>query len=459
MPLKSKVQRVELRSWHDQVEAKLSSRRLHIISYNVDGTEIERGLTNEIQQAAVQSGRVHTWTFTHPVRGSPDLVLQVPTLANKKPCIMGSDGKHAKKNSRGSATSGARVLPLGRFLVHYGQLARLAQGANSPLLKTDIIGVDKQDDRAAARLFSAAVIKYISSTMPEEIGLATYLFIIGELIDAQQNRNLTHAEWTCMLWRGKFFLEGWRQSVVDHPHYALHTHFITRELYDILSIYINAMLALIVAHRDFFPDCPLLLHLNSTEVCEHYFACGRKVKDQFNVVEWVEMQRKLELLMAGELKNNLNGAQEKASARQHGYHHSYFDSRGLDVVNLTTFPSDTEIEEMIELAHAEAQSLLEILGVKLPVVAVPDVAALAAALAKMSDDPLGPGDAQQTGDQEEVELSDAAKLELLLRMDGEDFNAGRIGSTKDDTPMTNLGIAATAAAIHDSLRMYVASLH
>lgn len=45
MPLKSKVTRHELRVWHNAVEDKLSTRGLHNLSYNVDGTEIERGMS------------------------------------------------------------------------------------------------------------------------------------------------------------------------------------------------------------------------------------------------------------------------------------------------------------------------------------------------------------------------------------------------------------------------------
>ncbi|EIW65082.1 uncharacterized protein TRAVEDRAFT_86465, partial [Trametes versicolor FP-101664 SS1] len=229
----------------------------------------------------------------------------------------------------------------------------------------DIVGVDKQDDRAAARLFSSAVIDYVSRILPDELGLTIYLFIIGEIVDAQQNRALNHSERVKMLWRGRFFLDGWRQYILDHPLYALHTHFLSRELYDILSIFINAMLLLIVTHRDYFPDVPLLHWLNSTETCEHFFGCARKIQKDFNFVEWLLMIPKISILMAGELRNKLKGSQEKAAAVRFGYHHSYFDSRGVDLANLALFPSDDEIEKLIQVAHTEAQSLLAIVGINM----------------------------------------------------------------------------------------------
>jgi hypothetical protein len=41
---------------------------------------------------------------------------------------------------------GTRILALGNYLIHYGQLAAITEGNYSPLLKADIVGVDKQDD-------------------------------------------------------------------------------------------------------------------------------------------------------------------------------------------------------------------------------------------------------------------------------------------------------------------------
>ena len=131
---------------------------------------------HDLHNEAIAAGKVHKWTFQNPVAGSPPIVLQAPVLKNGKPRIVGTDGKHLKKNSRGSATSGARVLVLGQYIVHYGMLAMLAESVNSPLLRSDIIGVDKQDDRACAQLLSSAVIRQISllDDLRSELGLTMH---------------------------------------------------------------------------------------------------------------------------------------------------------------------------------------------------------------------------------------------------------------------------------------------
>ncbi|KAH9943952.1 hypothetical protein B0H21DRAFT_469767 [Amylocystis lapponica] len=446
MPICNKVARPELRAWHDQVEQKLMERGLHIVSYNVDGVQIERGMTHDIENDAILSGDIYSWTFEHPLPDHPPLIVHAPILANRKPRIGGTDRKHAKRNGRGSATSGARVLVLGPYLVHYGQLAMLAESKNSPLMKSDIVGVDKQDDRAAARLFSSAVIDHISITQPGELGLATYLFIVGEIVDAQQNRSLSHIERVKMLWRGKFFLDEWHRNIMTNPYYSINTHFITRELYDIFSVFINAMFTLILTHRDFFPDVPLLPWLNSTETCEHFFGCARKIQKDFTFVEWLLMIPKLSILMAGELRNKLKGSQKKAATHRHGYHHTWFDTRGIDLATLSSYPSDAAIEKAITVAHQEAYSLLNIIGMTMSdsPAEVVDTRALAAALRTLAD--------SEPESHDEL-TADAEQLERLLRDDVYQFKGDATRPTAVDEKMTMLGIAATAAVVHDYLRI------
>jgi hypothetical protein len=219
-------------------------------------------------------------------------------LKNGKPRVIGMDGKHLKKNSHGSATSGARVLVLGQYIIHYGMLTTIMESVNSPLLQSDIIGVDKQDDQACAQLLSSTVIRQISllNDLWSELGLTIYLWIAGEAVDAQQSRTLSHLERIKMLWRAHFFFDSWHQYILDHPHYLVNTHFITRELYHIISIFINAMLTMVLIHCDFFPEIPLLLWLSSTEVCEDFFSCAQKIQKDFTFVEWILMIPKLVLV-------------------------------------------------------------------------------------------------------------------------------------------------------------------
>lgn len=58
---------------------------------------------------------------------------------------------------------------------------------STPLFKRDVEKLDRQDDNAAARLFSANVLKFLANKHPDHAGKIVYLFIFGELVDAYQN--------------------------------------------------------------------------------------------------------------------------------------------------------------------------------------------------------------------------------------------------------------------------------
>jgi hypothetical protein len=57
--------------------------------------------------------------------------------------------------------------------------------------------------------------------------------VFGELIDAWQNRNISHLEHAKMVMRARYFLMAWRTHVNKHPDYSVNIQFISRESYDI----------------------------------------------------------------------------------------------------------------------------------------------------------------------------------------------------------------------------------
>jgi len=59
---------------------------------------------------------------------------------------------------------------------------------DSLLYRRDVEKMDRQDDSAATRLFSAATLDFIREHHPDRIGLAAYLFVIGDVADAYHSR-------------------------------------------------------------------------------------------------------------------------------------------------------------------------------------------------------------------------------------------------------------------------------
>ena len=56
-------------------------------------------------------------------------------------------------------------------------------------------------------------------------------------------------------------------------------------------------------------------------------------------------------------------ARTDSRATASGYSHTHFDSRGLDIPVLATFPSDNEIDTAAKGAAEEVESLLALLGI------------------------------------------------------------------------------------------------
>ena len=132
-----------------------------------------------------------------------------------------------------------------------------------------------------------------------------------------------------------------------------------------------------------------------------------------------------------------------------GYSHTHFDSRGLDIPTLATFPSDDEINTAAKEAAEETESLLALLGispnrlrqgvaVELPV-KLPPITSFQTA------DDLQTADAT---DEDGDIISEAQRLQDLIR------------KTEKDERETSLQLAEATAlvTVDEFMRMYVINL-
>jgi hypothetical protein len=446
VPIGSKVCNADLLAMHRQVEEMLADRGLYHVSASADGAAVEQSVVRTIEQEAVEAKNVHSWTFNHPETGLPSLLLQTPKLTNGRPRILINDGLHNRKNLRNAILTGTRALTLGFRLVHFFLLLLIVQAADSPLMKSDVINVDKQDDRAAARLFASSTLEFISRTLldPESHGLAIYIFTMGSIIDAQQSRTLNHGERMRMLWRGRFFLEGWRQYVLGHPHYSLDTHFISRELYSLLIRFINSSMLLILVYRDYFPRIPLLLWLHSTEVCEHVFGCARKIQKDFTFVEFLFMVPKLDAILSSDLRST--NLEDVGHSSRGGYHHTWYNTDDLDRNSLLDYPSNNAINNIIKVAYTEASQLLSILGMPKASAGV-DEAAFLCTLEHMLEVPSE--DVYDISGATEINTEASAVLEAILSNETEDALMSLRTEHGLHPEAMNYGVTNMAAIIAD----------
>lgn len=184
----------------------LISRKIKVISYSCDGSEVERSVQKQIVEKADYK---YTYQIRHPIDGQPPIITTIAVI-DGQPVAMVQDSNHGLKTSRNNLFTGAKLLTIGGHVAMFQYARQVAFESGSPLYHRDVEKLDRQDDNAAIRVHSGSHITYLAKNHPQLLGHIIYLFINGELIDAYQNRNIPHLERIKMVLREKFFYQMWR---------------------------------------------------------------------------------------------------------------------------------------------------------------------------------------------------------------------------------------------------------
>lgn len=332
-----------------------------VISYSADGTDVERDAQAHFEAMASSDHRLR-YTITNPIANYSDLRVEIPVIQGQAVVIM-QDSKHCLKTLRNNLYSGATCLVLGNYVAMYQHVADAAKDEDSPLYQRDIVKVDRQDDNAATRLFSAQTLAHFIDKHRDYLGDIIYLFVFGELIDAYQNRSITHAERLRMVLRARYFLDRW-ELFLDHAQYPKGRYFLSRQAIDILRIVIHGYIALMYLHRDHLtniePRPAFIPWLHSTEACEHVFGEARRIVKDFSALDFIYMVPKLGMKLRQTIAKSESA---KSNTTAMGYNHTYLDYTGIDVAALAVFPSDVDIDDIAQAAANDADSLWQLLGV------------------------------------------------------------------------------------------------
>ncbi|KZT40302.1 hypothetical protein SISSUDRAFT_1127329 [Sistotremastrum suecicum HHB10207 ss-3] len=440
----------QLYEYSHEIIQGLSDMGLHVVSYACDGTEVERS----VQRLIVQKAPTRKVTLRYPDEPSRNINLTIP-LYNNKPVIMIQDSKHGLKTMRNNAYSGARALIIGAFIITYAMIRHIAYALTTPpgtLYRRDVEKVDRQDDAAATRLFSAPTVEWLAEHASNEPGLIVYLFVFGELIDAYQNRFIPHIERARMVCRAHYFMLLWR-SFLAQMGYPENKYCISREAIDILDILIQGLLSLIVAYRDDVnADSvqPLLPWLHSSEPCEHAFGEMRRIVKDFTVQDVMDMMPKLRALMLATARSHLA---PKGTEKATGYSHTYFDVKGMNLANLSIFPSNSEISDAMMNAYDEASSLFALLGVSAASLSQPNEVRLPTISSWFVE--TSPGNDEDFGigleDLSDDEIECATKLQELI--DLEDSSTAPFRTLGTDKSILNLTMASAALTAENTMRI------
>jgi hypothetical protein len=356
MPIPNSLDARTLLRHLEQIVEGLISRGIHVASYACDGTEVERSVQRLLMAKA-------TTKIEQTIRSNhvdfPDTKLMIAVF-HGQPIVMIQDSKHALKTFRNNLFSGARLLTLGNFTAIYQRIRDIAFEDGSPLYHRDVEKLDRQDDNAAARLFSSATLEYLAIHHASHIGEIVYLFVFGELVDAYQNRHIPHCERVKLVLRARYFLDMW-ETYLDAAGYKRSQYYLSREAADIARVLIEGYLALVIVYRDYNPSgVPCLPWLHSSETCEHVFGEARRIIKDFTMLDFFHMASKLTIKIRQAV---LHAHSPNGKARANGYAHTYFDTSGIHLSSLNMFPSDDEMNDIANQALQEAQSLVTLLGI------------------------------------------------------------------------------------------------
>ncbi|KAJ7122137.1 hypothetical protein C8R44DRAFT_876453 [Mycena epipterygia] len=426
-----------------QVFDGLIDHGMKVISYACDGTEIERSVQGLFVK---QTSDHHTHIIKDPHGKGPDICIVIAVYRGQSICMI-QDSKHALKTFRNNLFSGARLLALGSYTAIYSRIREMALADGSPLFHRDVEKLDRQDDNAATRLFSADTLKYLADHHPEYLGEIVYLFIFGELIDAYQNRSMPHADRVKLVLRARYFLDSW-SSFLDISNYNKSLYFLSRECVDIARIIIEGYLSLVYIHRDHLDGIfPLLPWLHSSEACEHVFGESRRIVKDFTMLDFLYMIPKLHVKLRAAV---LRAKASDPKARAAGYSHTYFDNTGLDILALSTFPSDDAIEALASEAAEESDSLIALLGLapsQLHPGAIPTAPVLPSIDSWYYD---AAADSNSDSDSDDESISEAQQLQDLIDK-AEDDRVPRTRSQAQE--ILNLTSAALALSADDMIKI------
>ncbi|KAF4607769.1 hypothetical protein EYR40_000104 [Pleurotus pulmonarius] len=329
---------------------------INIISLGSDGTVVER----KARRLLIESGfaAVEYISIQHPNNKERPLKVELLRIGKHRLVII-QDSKHFRKTCRNNIFTGAKQLILGKQLVYYEQVRSMVYDQDrSPLYVRDVEKLDRQDDRAAARLFSAANIKHAIEA--GHVGLVIFLFIFGEACDAYQSRTITHTQRIRMVLLAYFFKTIWKEFLAENR-YPSSRHYISQEADDILDILVNGLLGLIIIHRDHLSSpFPLLPWIHGSEANEHIFGLMRSTLPEFTIVDAIQMIPKLDVRLMAACQREIDTSDLRRGGA--GYTHGHFDGSGVNLDTLSSFPSHEVFEHLAGIAWIEANAIWEVLG-------------------------------------------------------------------------------------------------
>ncbi|KAA1082065.1 hypothetical protein PGTUg99_011746 [Puccinia graminis f. sp. tritici] len=209
------------------------------------------------------------------VRPKYNVNIKLPLIGNPpRPLVGVQDPKHARKTCVNQILSGARLLSFGKYWISILHLSTIVENQESSLYVKDVFNSDKQDDGWAYCVFNEDTLK-IALQNNDCTGIALYLFVMGELCDSWLNQTMNHFDRIISAYTSHFFLIRWHQYLVEQQKatsgvMSLNRNGIPYPSQKILASLANSLLGLIISHREYYANVPLMPWKHGTEAYLHH---------------------------------------------------------------------------------------------------------------------------------------------------------------------------------------------
>ncbi|CAB4415318.1 unnamed protein product [Rhizophagus irregularis] len=245
---------------HKKLIQEIAPRlQLHILTLGSDGAIVEFQAQEQI--IATQTSEqlsIHDDNL--------NIHFSCPLFDSVGPIIRIQDPKHAKKTARNAVMSGARLLTFETTSAQYSHFLSLIGRHDSIMYKNDVIKLDRQDDGAAYRTFCSANLRQCLTQnyeMQPEMN--------GELIDSFLNRCIASIERIRMAMMGFFFyiFGNFNIKTLAHKYpdfININQNFLVSQTFSILTSLSQSMVLLVKAHREYYPQVPLIPWMHGTSV-------------------------------------------------------------------------------------------------------------------------------------------------------------------------------------------------
>lgn len=145
---------------------------------------------------------------------------------------------------------------------------------------------------------------------PESLGLAVYLFVLGELCDEWLSQTASHSDRITSAFTAYFFLRRWKEYLCEQQDatnnaMSFDKNGISHASHKIFLHLAESLLGLILAYRDYYPDTPLMPWKHGTEPCEHSFGWMRAMMPNFTVLDARQMMPKIFTVVKSVLRGHI----------------------------------------------------------------------------------------------------------------------------------------------------------